>query len=116
MVFFTRDNYRRQMVILSFWTLFISIIAIGSYLPLNAQIVNTQRSGFTWISTEEITVLTQTIHPILLQEPLERAAITTQILTALHVQEAIATLLVDLILLVLQVEICVPQEAVAEAE
>jgi hypothetical protein len=55
MVFFTRDNYRRQMVILSFWTLFISIIAIGSYLPLNAQIVNTQRSGFTWISTEEIT-------------------------------------------------------------
>ena len=70
----------------------------------------------TILLIEEITVLTQTIHPILLQEPLERAAITTQILTALHVQEAIATLLVDLILQVLQVEVCVPQEAAAEVE
>ena len=65
---------------------------------------------------EEIAALTLTILHILLQEPLERAAITTQILTALHVQEAIATLLVDLILQVLQVEVCVPQEAAAEAE
>lgn len=68
------------------------------------------------LSTEEITVLTQTIHPILLQEPVERAAITTQILIVLHDQEAIATLLVDLTLLVLQVEVCVLLEAAAEVE
>jgi hypothetical protein len=61
-------------------------------------------------------VLTQTIHPILLQEAVERAAITTQIPTTLHDQEAIATLLVDLILQVLQVAVCALLEAVAEAE
>jgi Carbohydrate esterase, sialic acid-specific acetylesterase/SdrD B-like domain/Secretion system C-terminal sorting domain len=39
---------------LSFGATILSIFVLGSFLQVKAQIVNTQRSGFTWISTENV--------------------------------------------------------------
>lgn len=60
--------------------------------------------------TEEIVALIQTILPILLQEPAEKAAITTQLITTLQEQEAIVIPLLAPILQVLPVEVCDLQE------
>lgn len=70
----------------------------------------------TILSLEETAAQHQATQATIQQEPQERAVTTQQILLILQEQEVIATLLVDLTLQVLQVEVCVPQEVVVEAE
>ncbi len=55
MITFNRNVYSGQIVRVPSSTIFLICFFIGFINNINAQIVNARKSGFTWISTEDIT-------------------------------------------------------------